>query len=65
MKKPYKGAVRTQTITTESGIELIINHDWKEKCIYCEEEVICGLIPLALVGLAKWDIHKCEKQKNK
>ena len=63
MKKPYKGAERTQTIITESGIELIINHSRKDKCSKCKEEIIWGLVPLELVGLAKWDIHKC-KEKN-
>jgi len=57
MKKPYKNAERTQTIITESGIELIINHDRKDKCEKCKRERIWGLVPLELVGLA-YGIYK-------
>jgi len=58
MKKPYKGAERTQWITTESGLEVIINHSRKAKCEKCKAEIVWALVPLELVGLAKWDIHK-------
>ena len=62
MKKPHKKPDRTQTITTESGIELIINHDRKDKCPKCQGEIKWGLVQLELVGLAKWDIHKCKEK---
>ena len=63
MKKPYKNAPRTQTIILESGLEVIINHDWKDKCVKCKKDVIFAVIPIELVGLAKWDLHKCSGEK--
>ncbi len=51
--------MRTQTITLENGMEVIINHDSKHKCEKCKKEIIQALIPIELVSLAKWDIHKC------
>lgn len=52
--------MRTQTITLESGLEVIINHDSKDKCTKCKKDIFWGIIALDLVGLAKWDTHKCK-----
>ncbi len=65
MEKEDKRAERTQTIITESGIEVIINHDRKDKCPKCQGEIKWGLVQLELVGLAKWDIHKCKEKTQK
>ena len=51
---------RTQTIILKNGMEVIINHDSKHKCEKCKKEIIWALIPIELVSLAQWDIHKCE-----
>jgi len=50
-------------------MEVIINHDLKDKCIKCKKEIIWGyrnggFEPLELVSLARWDIHKCEVKTN-
>lgn len=54
---------RTQTINLENGIQCIINHSSKHNCEKCKKEIIWALIPIELVSLAKWDIHKCEIEK--
>ena len=51
---------RIQKITLENGMEVYINHDFKEKCIDCKKDIVWAYIPLELVSLAKWDLHKCE-----
>ena len=55
--------MRVQTIILENGMEVIINHDSKTKCEKCKKEILYALIPVELVGLAKWDHHKCEEKK--
>jgi len=52
--------MRTQTIILENSMEVIINHDSRHKCEKCKKEIIWALIPIELVGLAKWNLHKCE-----
>ena len=53
--------MRIQKITLENGMEVYINHNFKEKCIDCKKEIIWAYVALDLVGLAKWDLHKCEE----
>lgn len=57
--------MRRQWITLESGIEVVIEHDSKCKCKYCKKDIIWALVPLELVSLAKWDLHKCSEKENK
>lgn len=55
--------MRTQTIILDNGMEVIIDHDSKDKCKKCGKEIIWGLtknkkpIPLELVSLARWNTH--------
>jgi hypothetical protein len=55
--------MRTQTITLKNGMEVIINHDSKDKCEKCKKNIFWAIIPIELVGLAKWDLHKCNSGK--
>ena len=57
--------MRIQKITLENGMEVYINHDFKEKCVDCKKDIVWAYIPLELVSLAKWDLHKCKKMENK
>lgn len=60
--------MRTQLIKLKSGTEVIINYDSKRKCGFCGKEIFTAIkeastykiIKLELVGLAEWDLHKCE-----
>ena len=53
--------MRTQTITLENGMKVIINHDSKEKCPNCKKDILYVLLPVELVSLARWDIHICKE----
>lgn len=53
--------IRSQIINLESGLEVIINHSSRHKCKYCNEEVFWALVQIELVGLAKWELHKCKE----
>lgn len=55
--------MRIQKIILENGEEILINHDAKDKCKDCKREIIWGYVPLELVSLAKWDRHKCKRNK--
>lgn len=55
--------LRTQTITLENRMECIINHNSRHICEGCKKEIIWALIPIELVSLAKWDVHKCDIEK--
>ena len=52
--------MRCQTIILENGMEVIINHDSKTKCPNCKKDILYVLLPIELVSLARWDIHKCK-----
>lgn len=54
---------RTQTIILDNGMEVIINHSSKCKCSKCNKDIVYALIPLELVSLARWDIHKCKEKQ--
>lgn len=56
--------MRIQTITLNNGMEVIIDHDSKEKCPHCKKEILYVLLPVELVSLAQWDVHKCKEVKN-
>ena len=55
--------MRTQTITLNNGMEVIIDHDSKEKCPHCKKDILYVLLPVELVSLAQWDVHKCKEVK--
>ena len=54
---------KRQDIILENGMEVTIDHNAKDKCKKCGADIIWGvtknlkLIPLVLVGLAKWNTH--------
>lgn len=54
---------RVQDIILENGIKCYINHDSKQTCLECEKEILYAAIPIELVGLAKWDLHKCKEKQ--
>ena len=60
--------MKTQTVILECGMEGIINLE-KETCLKCKKDInrfqtkTEKVIPVELVGLAKWDIHICEDGK--
>jgi len=60
--------MKIQTINLECGMEGIINLE-REKCSKCGKEInrfqtkTNKMIPVELVGLAKWDIHICEEKQ--
>ena len=56
--------MRIQKITLKNGMEVFINHDAKDKCSDCKKEIIWAYIPIELVSLAQWDLHKCVKDGN-
>lgn len=61
--------MRTQTVTLECDMEVLINHDTKTTCEKCGKDILFvktktdKYIPVELVSLAKWDIHTCEVKK--
>ena len=57
--------MRSQKIILESGLEVIIDHDTKRKCGCCGKDVVYSIVVLELVGLARWDVHKCKKENSK
>lgn len=55
--------MRTQTIILKNGMEVIIDHDSKTKCPHCKRDILYVILPVELVSLAQWDIHKCKEKK--
>lgn len=51
---------RCQKIILESGLEVIIDHNSKTTCDKCNKGIVWAFLPLELVSLAKWEVHKCK-----
>ncbi len=59
---PRRYEMKRQTITLKNGMKVVIDYDTKFKCEKCKREVLWALVPVELVSLALWDIHKCEEK---
>ena len=57
--------MRVQKIILENGMEVYIDHDNKDTCQECKKDIVWAHVPVELVSLARWDLHKCEVKDEK
>ena len=64
---PKTNPLKLQDIYLENGDDVTVSWKKKEKCKKCKAEVWLAvrrkdlkLILIELVGMAKWDLHRCK-----